>query len=77
MSIFIDIVPPQMPTSLEATSGQKQVSIALKNHVITTYPINLENIFIICLQLQHICLHVYAETTLLNITDHHLRYQPA
>ena len=36
--------------------GTITMSIALKNHVITlitTYPSNLENIFIICVQLQH------------------------
>ena len=60
------------------------MSIILKKHVITiiiTYPPNLENIFIICLQLDYsIGLHGYTETN--HLAEHHsslssARCQPA
>ena len=80
--LVLVIGPTHMPAARDEVEGrwhlQRDKKI-MKNHVITiitTYPSNLENIFIICLQWQHMPTYLRI-TTLLNITDHHLRCQLA
>ena len=53
------------------------MSIALKNHVITIITHQILKTYLLLVHNYSICLQVYAETTLLKITDHHLKGQHA